>query len=414
MGDVGSSGADDWVEQTLDRLSLEQLVGQLVVQFVYGSDAEAPDPRNLERYGVATPAEVVAKYRLGGVVYFAWSDNLLDPAQIQRLGHGLQAAALTAPVGIPLDLSVDQETGRVVRFAPPVTEFAGAMALGRCDDLELTREVFTVVGRELAAMGISTDFAPDADVNVNPDNPVIGSRSFGADPGLVARHVRAAIGGLHAAGVGAVAKHFPGHGDTDTDSHTALPVITHSLQRWRELDAPPFAAAIAAGVDAVMTAHIAVPELDPSGDPATLSAPVLGLLRTDLGYDGLVITDSLRMAGVRARHDDGEIAVRALLAGVDLLLMPDDPDAVLPAVAEALRAGRLSWDRLRESGRRVLRTKLNRGLVDRPLRGPETLTVVGCASHRAVAEELAHRSVGGPDDETPADETEDEMTGQRR
>ncbi len=393
MGDIGSSEPDGWVEQSIDRLSLAQLVGQLVIQYVYGAEAEQPDPRNLERYGVATPAEVVAKYCLGGVVYFAWSDNLIDPEQIRRLSSGLQQASLSGPAGVPLDLSVDQETGRVVRFAPPVTEFPGARALGVCDDLELTRAAFEVVGRELSAMGISTDYAPDADVNLDPDNPVIGIRSFGADPAAVARHVGAATEGLHAAGVGAVAKHFPGHGDTSTDSHTALPVITHTLEQWRVLDAPPFAAAIAAGVDEIMTAHIAVPELDPSGDPATLSRPIMRLLRDDLGYDGLVITDSLQMAGVRARYDDGEIAVRALSAGVDLLLMPADPDAVLPAVTEALRTGRLSLDRLRHSVRRLLRMKQARGLVSRPPGEPDELAVIGCQQHRTVAAEVATRAV---------------------
>lgn len=394
MGDIGPAGKGAWVEDTLARLGTEQLIGQLIIQFVYGTDADRPDPRNLDRYGVATPAEVVAKYGLGGVIYFGWSDNIADPGQVQRLSNGLQRAAMATPTGIPLDLSTDQETGRVARIGPPATEFPGAMALGAGGDPARTQAVFEVTGRELRAMGISTDYAPDADVNLNPDNPVIGVRSFGARPELVAAHVAAAVEGLHTGGVGAAAKHFPGHGDTGTDSHTALPVIHHTHSQWRELDEPPFSAAIAAGVDEIMTAHIAFPELDPSGDPATLSVPILGgLLRDELGYDGLVITDSLQMAGVRARYEDGEVAVRALEAGVDLLLMPADPDAAPRAVLEAVRTGRISEERLQTSVRRVLGMKFDRGLISRSLTEVAALSAIGCAEHLRVAEEAAVAAV---------------------
>lgn len=394
MGQIGLAEKDAWIEDALARLTTEQLIGQLIIQFVYGTDADQPDPRNLDRYGVATPAEVVTKYQLGGVISFGWSDNVVDPEQVQRLSNGLQGAALAAPAGIPLDLSVDQETGRVARIGPPATEFPGAMALGAGGDPGLTSTVFEVTARELRAMGISTDYAPDADVNLDPENPVIGVRAFGSQPELVARHVAAAVEGLHRGGVGAAAKHFPGHGDTATDSHTALPVIDHTLEQWRKLDKPPFSAAIAAGVDEIMSAHIVFPALDPSGEPATLSAPILGrLLRDELGYQGLIITDSLQMAGVRARYDDGEIAVRALEAGVDLLLMPEDPDAAPRAVLEAVRTGRISESRLQTSVRRVLGMKFDRGLVSRPLIEVEALGVVGCAGHLVIADAAAEAAI---------------------
>lgn len=221
---------------------------------------------------------------------------------------------------------------------------------------------------------------------------MIGTRSFGADPARVAEHVRAAIEGLHAGGVGAAAKHFPGHGDTDTDSHTALPVVTHRLEEWRRIDAPPFAAAVAAGVDVVMTAHLAFPALDPSGDPATLSRPILtGLLRDELGFDGVVSTDSLGMAGVRTRYPDGEIAVRALEAGVDQLLMSADQAAASAAVLEAVRTGRLTEDRIAASVRRLLAMKYDRGLAGaRRLPHP---AVIGAADHRALADEVADAAV---------------------
>ena len=398
MGHATSSGRDHWVAHTLARLSLEQQVGQLIVQYVYGADADQPDPRNLERYGVATPAEVVTKYQLGGVIYFAWSDNTADPAQVRRLSDGLQRAALAGPAGVALDISVDQETGRVARIGRPATMFPGAMALGAGGSVERTRQVFRITGVELRAMGISTDYAPDADVNVNPANPVIGIRAFGSRPAMVAEHVGAAVRGLRDGGVGAAAKHFPGHGDTGTDSHTALPVIDHTLEQWRELEKPPFVAAIEAGVDEIMSAHIAFPELDPSGDPATLSAPVLtGLLRDELGYQGLVITDSLQMAGVRARYGDGEIAVRALEAGVDLLLMPADPEAAPRAVLDAVRAGRLSAERIATSVRRVLAMKFDRGLACPPADLPDArdraLEQIGRIEHLQVADDAAAAAV---------------------
>ncbi len=172
-------------------------------------------------------------------------------------------------------------------------------------------------------------------MNVNPANPVIGVRSFGADPQAVAELVAAEVTGYQRSGVAACAKHFPGHGDTATDSHTGLPVITHSREQWAELDAPPFRAAIDAGIDAIMTAHLVVPALDDSGDPATLSRPILtGILREELGYDGVVVTDSLGMEGVRTKYGDERVPVLALKAGVDQLLNPPHLDLAWNAVPE--------------------------------------------------------------------------------
>ena len=172
-------------------------------------------------------------------------------------------------------------------------------------------------------MGIRQNYAPVADVNVNPANPVIGVRSFGADPEAVGALVAAQVKGYQSAGVAATAKHFPGHGDTKDDSHAKLPYIHHTREQWLELDAPPFRAAIAAGIDSIMTAHIVVPALDPAEDPATLSRPILtGILREELGYDGVVVTDSLGMQGVRTKYGDDRVPVLALKAGVDQLLNP--------------------------------------------------------------------------------------------
>lgn len=389
-----------WVQRTLQQMTLEQKVGQLFVPYVTGATADTAAPENLERFGVATPAEAVQKLHLGGVIYFAWSDNTKDPQQIAALSNGLQEAALApadderrgkrAPA-IPLTIATDQETGIVARVGPPATVFPGAMALGAGRDLRATRDTYAITGTELRALGINTDYAPDADVNVNPANPIIGVRSFSSRPELVADHVTAAVHGLQADGsVSAVAKHFPGHGDTGTDSHSDLPVITHTRAEWERVDAPPFRAAIAAGVDSIMTAHISFPVLEPNGDPSTLSKKVLtGMLREELGFRGVIATDSLRMEGVRQKYSDAEIAVRAVEAGADVLLDPEQPVVQHQAVLDAVRSGRLTERRIDESVRRILAMKHERGVVRDPLVKPRKVArTVGTPAHLARAQQI--------------------------
>lgn len=351
-------------------MSLEDKVGQLFVMHVYGHTATDPDQAdvdtNLKELGVRDAAELIARYRLGGVIYFGWAHNTRSPHQIAELSEGIQKASPTIPVLI----SVDQEHGAVARIGAPATLLPGAMALGASGSHEHAREAARIAGTELRALGIRQDHAPDADVNVDPANPVIGIRSFGADPDAVAGFVTAQIEGYRSAGIATAAKHFPGHGDTTDDSHTELPHIHHTREEWDRYDAPPFRAAIAAGVDSVMTAHIVVPALDPSGDPATLSHPILtGILREELGYDGVISTDSLAMRGVRTKYGDDRVAVLALKAGADQLLNPPRPDIAWHAVIEAVRNGELTEERIDASVLRVLRMKARVGLLDQVLEG---------------------------------------------
>ncbi|QGN33453.1 glycoside hydrolase family 3 protein [Microlunatus sp. Gsoil 973] len=379
----------------LATMNLEQKIGQLIIQLVYGAADDEPDKRNTELFGVPTPAEVVRKYHLGGVVYFAWAGNTADPRQIGRLSNGLQAAAKAAGLP-PLIIGTDQETGRVVRMGPPATQFPGAMALAAAHSADAVRQAYAITGRELRAVGINADFAPVADVNVNQANPVIGVRSFSSEPDVVADQVAAAVAGLQLdAGISAAAKHFPGHGDTATDSHHGLPVITHSMIDWEALDAPPFRAAVRSGVDMIMTGHLALPDCDPSGDPATLSRPVLtGLLREDLDFSGVIITDSLRMDAVRESYGDGEVAVRALEAGVDILLEPADPDAAVSAIREAIQTGRLTEQRIDASVRRILELKQRRGLFDvAPTDAAEIDRLVGSVENRDRAAAITDSTV---------------------
>ncbi|MFJ7059032.1 glycoside hydrolase family 3 protein [Streptomyces griseobrunneus] len=393
-----NASTDRRLRRIIAGMSLEEKVGQLFVMRVYGHSATDPDQAdidaNLKEIGVRTAAELVATYHVGGIIYFAWAHNTRDPHQIAALSNGIQRAAQAGRSRVPLLISTDQEHGIVCRVGEPATLLPGAMALGAGGSRSDTRRAAWIAGAELAAVGINQNYAPDADVNVNPANPVIGVRSFGSDPESVAELVAAQVKGYQGAGIAATAKHFPGHGDTSTDSHTGLPVIGHTREQWEELDAPPFRAAIRARIDSVMTAHIVVPALDPSEDPATLSRPILtGILREELGYDGVVVTDSLGMEGVRTKYGDDRVPVLALLAGVDQLLNPPNLSVAWNAVLEAVRGGEISEARVDESILRILRLKTKLGLFRDPfVSGRGVDRTVGIRRHLLDADRIAERT----------------------
>ncbi|WP_242889449.1 glycoside hydrolase family 3 protein [Actinomadura litoris] len=367
-----SPAPDAWVPGHVARMSLAEKVGQLFVTR-FSSRAD----------GIS----IVRRYHVGGLIYFP--ENMGTPSRAAAQSNALQKASK-----VPLLLGVDEEQGIVSR-TPYITRFPGNMALGATGRPADARTQARVTGTELRAIGINQDYAPDADVNVNPRNPVIGLRSFGSDPAKVSAMLTEAIGGYQEAGVAATAKHFPGHGDTATDSHTGLPVITHSRRTWERLDAPPFKAAIASGVDAIMTAHIVVPRLDRSGDPSTLSRTVLtGLLRGTLGYQGVIVTDSLEMAGARRAYGDAVVPVRAVAAGADQLLMPPDLPRAYNAVLGAVRSGKIPERRLDESVARILRLKQKRGLFQGTRADPAKAdATIGTSAHRAAARTVAEHAV---------------------
>ncbi|GIJ55445.1 glycoside hydrolase family 3 protein [Virgisporangium aurantiacum] len=384
------------IDRLLSGMTLPQKVGQLFTVYAYGADADAPAAAdaatNRRLYGVDTPAQVVSKYHLGGVIYFAWTNSLQNPRQVTALSNGLQAAA----GGVPLMISTDQESGVVSRLPAPATQFPGNMALGAGRNVLDAFTAAQITGRELRAVGIGQAWAPVADVNVNAANPVIGVRSFSSDPILTAGLTASQVLGLQlGANTSAAAKHFPGHGDTNVDSHTGLPVINHTRAEWNRVDAPPFRAAVTAGVDAIMTAHIVVPALDPSGDPATLSRPIVtGLLRGELGYRGVVVTDSLAMEGVRQKYGDDRVPVLALKAGVDQLLMPPNLDVAYNAVLTAVADGELTEARIDESVRRILTLKQKRGRLSwTPLDPGAAERTVGQPAHQRAAQGVTDRTV---------------------
>ncbi len=284
---------------------------------------------------------------LGGVILFA--DNIAEPEQLERLTEALRSERPE------LLIAIDEEGGSVTRLeVRQGSSFPDSLTLGAVDDPELTRAVAASIANALAAAGINLNLAPVLDVNSNPSNPVIGVRSFGDDPRRVAAHGVAFVEGTQERGVAACAKHFPGHGDTSVDSHLDLPRIDRSLDELREVELVPFRAAIEAGVQAIMTAHIAFGALDEA--PATLSRRVVtGLLRDELGFRGAIVTDALEMAAIAQTVGIGEGAVRALQAGADLVCIgSEEPQQeARRALLAALREGRLSTERLAEAAGRV-------------------------------------------------------------
>ena len=292
---------------------------------------------------------------LAGVTLYGM--NIDSPEQLTMLTAMLRAAG-AEPV-----IAIDEEGGDVTRIAHRRgSPYPGNAALGAIDDGGLTEAVYAALGADLADLGISLDLAPAVDVNTAADNPVIGTRSFGSDTALVARHAAAAVTGLQSAGVAACAKHFPGHGSTQLDSHQELATVDASLSLLAERDLPPFIAAIEAGVRAIMPGHLRVPEL--TGDlPASLSpAALTGLLRGDLGFTGVIVSDGLEMRAVADEYGIPEAAVRAVQAGTDLLCLGRDQDQhmyerVRAALIDAVRAGRMPGDRLEDAAARVTRLR---------------------------------------------------------
>jgi beta-N-acetylhexosaminidase len=321
---------------------------------------------------------------LGGICLFG--SNLTGSlADVRALTDAVRRARPDALV------AVDEEGGDVTRLhARTGSPVLGAAQLGAIDDVELTAATGRAVAADLVAAGVDLDLGPVADVNSNPDNPVIGTRSFGSDPALVGRHVAAWIGGLQSAGVAACVKHFPGHGATAQDSHLTLPVLDVPANVVRARELPPFAAAVDAGVAAVMTSHISVPAIDPDL-PATFSRPVLSVLREELGYDGAIVSDALDMAGASAGRGIPEAAVLALVAGVDLLCIGPDKDAPLVreiqrAIVDAVGSGRLPEGRLVEAVDRVDRVRGLRGLDTPSPSGSGYSTTEGAARDALVVE----------------------------
>lgn len=345
----------DWVDEQLAEMSLEEKIGQM---FIVGFKGKGSDEQAL---AVNEQARTLVKdYHVGGVIYF--DRNVENPAQVAKLSNDLQKLALSTERKIPLFITVDQEGGKVARLKQGFTSFPGNMALGASRSKELAFQTGEQMGQELKAVGVNLNMAPVMDVNNNPQNPVIGVRSFSENPGLTADLGSEMIRGFHESGILTIAKHFPGHGDTAVDSHVGLPEIPHSMDRLNEMELVPFKQAIAVNTDMVMSTHITFPALEPTpGLPATLSENVLtGLLRNQLDYDGVIITDDMEMGAIADNFGTSEAAVRAIKAGADLVLVCHSLDRQtesIEAVKLAVEQGEIDEKRIDASARRILSLK---------------------------------------------------------
>lgn len=384
------SEPDRWADSVLATMPLRDRAAQMVWPNIFADYVpdDAPSWRRISSY--------VTKQKVGGILM-----SIGSPIEMAVKLNALQKMSV-----LPLLVGADLETGAGMRarggyFVPNGIDLGGAtvfpaeMAFGAANDTALTYTEGRVTAIEGRALGIHIDFSPVLDVNNNPENPVINTRSYGEDPHAVARLGVSFIHGLQANGMVATAKHFPGHGDTETNSHLALPIVNVSRARLDSVELVPFRAAIRAGVGAVMTFHGSMPALDSSGAPATLSPIVVtGLLRNELGFNGLIVSDAMDMKGVTDKYGSTEAIKRAVAAGVDVLIQPLDVPAAIDAVVDGVTEGRYTETRVSESARRILAMKHRLGIDrDRYADLDSLRAVVGDSAHVALAQEVADRSI---------------------
>jgi len=384
-----------WVDATLKKMSLEQIVGQMIFA-PFQSTYLSSDTDTYEQL-----VKLVHETQIGGVIAFGGSEAipqvmLNNTYGAVVLGQPLELAStlnrLQSISTLPLLASSDFEWGVQMRIAG-ATKFPRAMAFGATGDPQLAYDAGKVIGAESRALGVHVDFAPVADVNNNPRNPVINIRSFGEDPAKTGAMVASFARGLQDAGMLATLKHFPGHGDTDVDSHLGLPVISHPRERLDAVELPPFKAGIAAGAAGVMVAHIQLPAIDAENQPATFSPKVIGTLLRP-GFDGLIYSDSMKMEAITKMATPGDAAVRAVKAGIDVILDSPDSAAAAAAIVAAVKAGDIPRARVEESARRVLEAKARLGLQrTRTVNLDAVPPTVGGRRHEAVARVISERSI---------------------
>lgn len=373
----------DPVKTMLANMTLDEKIGQLFMVSLRTFNAA----QSLSAVDQETES-AIDKYKVGGIILFA--ENINNIPQTTKLIDDMQRIS-----EIPLFVAVDEEGGIVSRITKSpemhATVFPSNSAIGKTKNPDIAAKVASAIAREIASLGFNMNFAPVADINTNAANPVIGARAYGDNPDEVSRMVAAAVTGMQNNSVSAVVKHFPGHGDTSTDSHYGAASVSHTKERLFSTELLPFIAGIKEGVDGVMTAHILTPEIPGENVPATLKPEILtGILRKELGFEGLIITDALNMGAITRHYTAEDAAVKAILAGADILLMPQDLDAALSGIKKAYNDGLISIERIDESVERILRIKFKRGLfndIDRE--DPEK--VLGCSEHRELADSISKK-----------------------
>lgn len=345
------------VGKIIDSLSLEEKVAQLFVVdfYTFNNNQDITEMTDSLK-------EKIQTYPIGGFIYF--SNNVVNREQVINLNHELQRNSY-----IPLFIAVDEEGGTVRRLgnnpAMNMTDIPTASVIGEAKDLDYAYDIGTILGEELKVLGFNMDFAPIADINTNPDNPVIGDRAYGNQPQLVSDMVVSVINGLQDQNIAAVAKHFPGHGDTSFDTHTGDVYVEHDIVRLREAELIPFQNAVENNVTGIMVAHIILPRVTGNDDPATLSSEIINdILREELGFEGLVFTDSFIMKAISKRYSPDEACIKALNAGVDIIVMPSDFEVAYEGVIEAVVNGDISMERINKSVKRILEAKMKLGLIE--------------------------------------------------
>lgn len=350
----GQDSQTDQIKALIDSMTLEEKVGQLVIVGVDGYENDEHSKQLME------------KYHAGGFILF--KKNIQDSAQLLTLLNSLKETN-EASNKVPMFLSVDEEGGRVSRLPDEFKKFPSNKVIGQKNDSSLSYRIGNILGRELGSFGFNMDFAPVLDINSNPKNPVIGDRSFGTTAGLVSRLGIETMKGIRAENVISVVKHFPGHGDTSVDSHVGLPRVNHDLKRLESFELVPFKAAIENSVDAIMIAHILLPKLDPENPASFSKAVITDLLRTDMNFNGVVITDDFTMGAIEKNYDMGGAAVKSIQAGADIVLVChgfDKQETVIKALLAAAQTGQISTGRLDESVYRVLELKQRYSLGNAP------------------------------------------------
>lgn len=342
---------DEAIQEKMEEMTLEEKLGQLfMVDFRNNEDGSGMTVLS------QSAAEQIKQYHVGGVILFA--ENLDTLEQTQKLTKDMQDAA-----DIPLFIGIDEEGGRVSRLNKSNIPHETIPSAGEMTEPAQAEAAGKSIGEVLAKIGVNVDFAPVADVNTNPDNPVIGTRAYSNEPNQAGVMVCAFLKGLQGTGVSGAVKHFPGHGDTATDSHKGEVFVSHDLERLKEVEFVPFEKAIASGVDFVMVGHIKTPNATSDNLPATLSSQAVGFLRKDLGYDGVVITDAMNMQAISDYYGVGESALMAISAGIDIVLMPADLGEAYKALLNGVQDGRIEEAQVDESLKRIFSLKYDKGLL---------------------------------------------------
>jgi beta-N-acetylhexosaminidase len=379
-----SHAADhSWVEQTLASMTLDEKIGQLIIPATVGMflSQDSDVFQQIRRD--------ITEFHVGGYHMLGEVNILHEPAGVALLINHLQQLSK-----VPLWITADFEGGVGLRYIG-ATRLPRAMAMGATGDPNMAYQAGRIAAEEARALGVQVNFYPVADVNNNARNPIINIRSFGGDPGQVSRMVRAYIRGSQEHGVMATAKHFPGHGDTSVDSHLELPIVDVDRTRLDAIELPPFRAAVDEGVGGVMSAHIALPQIEPEKLPATLSPKMLtGVLRGELKFNGVIFTDAMNMQGIVAHYPEGEAAVRAIKAGADVVLYPPSVEKAFTALKRAVETGDIRESRVDESVRRILKAKATLGLDRERLVDIDKLDrVLGSSEHQRTAQQIIENAI---------------------